>query len=48
MPTNLPLRRKVKADLFVLFAIVLGVSFFVIEIVDPAPMQVEASEIASP
>ena len=48
MPTDFPPRPKKARDFFVLFALLIGLSFFVIEIVDPASMSVEASSIAAP
>ena len=43
MPTSLPVRARKKPDLWMIFVIALGAAFFVIEIADPASMDVEAA-----
>ena len=48
MPTTLPRKARRGRNSFALFAVLLGLSFFVIEVLDPAPMSVEASAIVSP
>ena len=48
MPTSLPQRKRKAPDPFVVFVLSLAVAFFVIEIVDPAPMDVQAQLIATP
>jgi hypothetical protein len=48
MPTTLPIRARKKIDLFMVFVIAVGAAFFVIEVADPAPMDVEAGFLASP
>ena len=46
MPTSLPDRRRRCPDYFLILVVALAVSFFVIEICDPAPMAVEAALMA--
>ena len=48
MPTTLRTRARRGHNSFALFAVLIGLSFFVIEVLDPAPMSVEASAIVSP
>ena len=48
MPTNLPARPPRESHAFALFALLIALSFFVIEIVDPASMESQAASIASP
>ena len=50
MPTTLPNRhlRRTKPDFWVLFLVALAIGFVVVELVDPAPMDVEAALIAAP
>ena len=49
MPTSLPKRvRRRRPDMFIVLLMALGAAFLVIEILDPAPMQVEAAWLASP
>ncbi len=48
MPTNLVAKPERKADVFLIFAILVGIAFFAIEVIDPAPMDAEAQSIASP
>ena len=40
--------RKRKADIFLIFAILVGIAYFVVEVVDPAPMDVEAHAVTAP
>lgn len=48
MPTNLPARPPRESYAFALFAVLIALSFFVIEMVDPASMESQAASIASP
>ena len=43
MPTDLPTRWRRRPDLVLVFLVALCTAFFIIEIVDPAPMDVEAA-----
>ena len=49
MPTSLPERRRgPRLDLFLVFVITLALSFLVIEIADPMPMDIEAAMALAP
>jgi hypothetical protein len=48
MPTNLPARPPRPSHAFALFAVLIALSFFAIEIADPKPMESQAASIASP
>lgn len=49
MPTLLPIGREPKTPvIFLVFLCALFVSAFVIEVIDPAPTDVEAAWISSP
>jgi hypothetical protein len=48
MPTTLPPRARKKPDLFFAFLFALASAFFVIELVDPAPMNLEAAMFVAP
>jgi hypothetical protein len=48
MPTTLPIRARKRIDPMLLFVIALGAAFLVIELVDPAPMDVEAALVTAP
>ena len=47
MPTTLPIRRRSRPDLFVVFLLALTAAFFVVEIIDPAPVEVEAAAMVT-
>jgi hypothetical protein len=50
MPTSLPSRpiRRAKLDIWVVFVVALATGFFVVELLDPAPMDVAAAWVAAP
>jgi hypothetical protein len=48
MPTSLPARPPRQSHAFALFAALIALSLFAIEIIDPAPMESQAASIASP
>ena len=47
MPTTLPKRRPPRPDLFLVFLLALTAAFFIVEIVDPAPIEVEAAAMVT-
>ena len=47
MPTTLPRRPPPRPDLFIFFLLALTAAFFVVEIVDPAPVEVEAAAMVT-
>jgi hypothetical protein len=48
MPTTIPLRARKTSDYFPLFVLLIAAAFFVVELVDPAPISVDAATVASP
>ena len=48
VPTNLPAQPPRPSHAFALFAALIALSLFAIEIIDPAPMESQAASIASP
>jgi hypothetical protein len=48
MPTMISARARQTADYFPLFVILIAAAFFVVELVDPAPITVDAATFASP
>lgn len=47
MPTTLPPRPSRRPDLFLVFLVAVAAAFFVVEIVDPAPIEVEAAAMVT-